>query len=209
MNGRAIYLCVILCFAANHPAWAQGERGFVRGLAGVTFGTAEASTIFGGGGGLTVGRGVQITGEFGRIGDVLPEELQDTLDLVSALLTVEVGVPIRLDVEASAFYGLAGARYTAPGGRIRPFGEAQGGLAHVSFDISAQVAGIDLSREVEEDVGLEGGAQFLLGLGGGVTVMFTDAVGMDVGYRYGRIFTDDPVINMNAVYGAVRFNFER
>src|SRR5687767_34687 len=87
MSVKAICFGMILCVLGAVPAWAQSERGFVRGLGGVTFGTAETSTIFGGGGGVNVGDGVQITGELGRIEDVLPEELRDELDSFSALIS--------------------------------------------------------------------------------------------------------------------------
>ena len=47
MSVKAMCLGMILCVLGVVPAWAQSERGFVRGLGGVTFGTAESSTIFG------------------------------------------------------------------------------------------------------------------------------------------------------------------
>jgi opacity protein-like surface antigen len=209
MNGRPMCLGVILCALTAVPASAQNERGFVRGLGGVTFGTAETSTIFGGGGGVNVGRSLQITGELGRISDVLPEDLRDQLDFISALVSLQFGVPVRVDATAPAFYGLGGVRYTMPAGRIRPFAEAQGGFARITFDIDAEVAGIDASREIEDEANLDSVTEFLLGLGGGVTLPVTDRVAIDIGYRYGRIFTEDPVvINTNAVYGAVRFSIQ-
>ena len=207
MTVKAMCFGVIVWMLGVVPASAQGERGFVRVLGGFTFGAAETSSIFGGGGGVNVGDRVQITGELGHMGDVLPEELRDDLDLVSALLTLELGLPVSLDATAPTFYGLGGVRYSSPTGRVRPFAEAQGGFARITFDIDAEIAGLDLSQDVEDEADLESGTEFLLGLGGGVTFMFTDTVGIDVGYRYGRIFTDDPAINTNAVYGAVRFNF--
>jgi hypothetical protein len=197
---------LILAVAGAVPASAQNERGFVRGLGGVTFGTAETSAIYGGGGGLAIGPGLQITGEFGRIEDVLPAELKDALALVSALLSLQLGLPVTFDATAPTYYGLAGVRYSVPRGRLRPFAEAQGGLAHITFDVDATVAGIDVSRELEDEAGIASGDDFLLGLGGGIVVMFTDRVGFEAGYRYGRIFTDDPAININAVYGAIHFS---
>ena len=201
-------LCVGLftCLLSATPAWAQAERGFVRGLAGVTFGTAETSSIFGGGGGVNIGPNLQITGEVGRISDVLPSEIQDQLNLLSTLFFVETGLPVNMDVTAPAFYGLGGVRFNIPmAGRVRPFVEGQVGVANISFDIDANVAGIDISREVEDEADLKSQTEFLLALGGGVNVPFTDSLGLDLGYRYGRIFTDDPAINTSAVYIALRF----
>src|SRR4029453_11655430 len=154
---RSAVFGVILSVLSVIPASAQDERGFVRGLVGVTFGTAETSMLFGGGGGFSVGKGVQIVGEFGRMNDVLPEDLKDQLDFITALLTAQLGVPVSLDVTAPAIYGMGGARYTVPRVRVRPFGEVQAGWAHISFDIDAEVAGLDLSREVEDAADLESG----------------------------------------------------
>ena len=47
--GKSVFVGVFACLLGATPVWAQAERGFVRGLGGVTFGTAEVSSIFGGG----------------------------------------------------------------------------------------------------------------------------------------------------------------
>jgi opacity protein-like surface antigen len=190
---------------AASPAWAQTDRGFVRGLGGLTFGTAEASSIVGGGAGVTIGSNLQIVGEIGRINDVLPSEIRDQLDLLTALLVLETGLPVSLDVTAPAVYGLGGLRFNFPmPGRISPFVEGQVGVANISFDVNAKVAGIDISREVENEADIDSATKLLVGLGGGLQLRINEAFGVDVGYRYGRIFTDDPAVNTNAVYAALR-----
>jgi opacity protein-like surface antigen len=196
--GAVVYLLSVT------PSWAQTERGFVRGFGGVTFGTAEVSSVFGGGGGVNVGPNVQIVGEIGRIQDVLPSELQDDLDFFITVLSLELGVPISVDVKAPAIYGLGGLRFNVPtAGRVRPFVEGQVGVANISFHVDAEVAGIDISQEVEDEADLDNESEVLLGLGGGLNLALTDTLGIDLGYRYGRIFTDDPAVNTNAVYAAL------
>jgi opacity protein-like surface antigen len=189
------------------PAWAQSDRGFVRGLGGVTFGSAETASIVGGGVGVNVGDDFQIVGEFGRIHNVLPNDLNEELEDFADLLTLLSGVPVNLDAKVPAIYGLGGVRYNVPtGSRIRPFVEAQVGFAHISLDIEAEVLGVDISDEVEEEADLDA-TEFLLGLGGGIGIGLSERLGIDVGYRYGRIFTDDPAINTNAIYAALRVIF--
>jgi opacity protein-like surface antigen len=188
------------------PAAAQGGAGFVRGTGGATFGTADAGAVVGGGFGIAVGPNVQIVGDFARVTDILPSEIRDGLDLISALISLEVGLPVSIDATAPAFLATGGVRFDVPArGRVRPFVEVQGGVARISFDLEADVAGIDISREVEEEADLESGSEFVVAAGGGVAIALTEAVGLDFGYRYHRIFTDDPAVNVNAVYASVRF----
>jgi opacity protein-like surface antigen len=202
----SLSLAAVLLIAT--PTWAQSGRGFVRGLGGITFGSAATASILGGGVGVNLGRNLQITGEFGRIHDVLPNEVNEMVEDVAALFTLETGVPIDLDVQLPTLYGLAGVRYNVPtDGRIQPFVEVQAGFANISFDVEAEVLGIDVSDEIEEEADIESATKFLIGLGGGIGLSLTDVLGVDIGYRYGRIFNDDPAINTNAVYGALRVRF--
>src|SRR5262245_20941344 len=99
-------LAIVSAVAA--PVGAQTEKGFVRGLAGVTFG-AETSTIFGGGFGWTVAPNLQITAEVGRMQNVIPGEIQDLLDEFNDFLVSEAGIPVDLDVAVPVFYFLGGA----------------------------------------------------------------------------------------------------
>ncbi len=99
--------------ALSSSAFAQSERGFVRGLGGVSFGT-ETSSVFGAGAGFNVGPNIQITFEVGRFQNVLPREIKDQLDLLASLLTAEFGLPVTIDVKLPAVYGTAGLRWNFP-----------------------------------------------------------------------------------------------
>ncbi len=68
-----VFLAAAALLLVAAPARAQG--GFIHGLGGVTFGT-EVGPVFGGGGGIAVGERLQIFGEFGRMGNVFPADLQ-------------------------------------------------------------------------------------------------------------------------------------
>jgi opacity protein-like surface antigen len=198
--GAAVFLAI------GTPAWAQG--GFVHGLGGVTFGT-ETGPVFGGGGGFNFGQSLQLFGEFGRMGNVLPTQMQEDLDEFTDLLSDETGLTVTIDAKVPAIYGMGGLRYTIPtGGRVRPYVEAAVGFARLSLDIEAEVGGIDLSELIEDEVGLdETATETLLVLGGGINIAVNDTLGLDFGYRWNGIFTEDPMINASEVYGGVRINF--
>ena len=44
-------------------------------------------------------------------------------------------------------------------------------------------------------------------IGGGLQLAITQKMGVEMGFRYMRIFTDNPAINTGTVYGALRFGF--
>ncbi len=200
-----MFLAAAVCLLMAAPARAQG--GFVHALGGVTFGT-ESAPVFGGGGGVNLGENVQLFGEFGRMGNVIPSELQDEIDALSELLSEDTGLPVTLEVRVPAIYGMGGLRYTVPtGGRVRPYVEAAAGFARLSADVNADVGGIDISGLVEEEAGIEAATKFLLMLGGGINIPVNDTLGIDVGYRWNGIFTDDPMIKASQVYGGVRITF--
>ena len=47
----------------------------------------------------------------------------------------------------------------------------------------------------------------LLVLGGGINIAVNDTIGLDFGYRWNGIFTEDPMIYASEVCGGVRINF--
>ena len=203
MFGVFLAAAALLLVAA--PARAQG--GFIHGLGGVTFGT-EVGPVFGGGGGIAVGERLQIFGEFGRMGNVFPADLQDDLDDLSDFLSEQTGQSVTFDVRVPAFYGMGGARYALSTGRVRPYLEGALGFARLSFDVvSAEVGGIDFSDLVEEAADADDETKALLVLGGGINVPVNATFSVDIGYRWNGIFTEDPMIKASEIYGGARITF--
>jgi opacity protein-like surface antigen len=208
MKTNVAACAMLLALAAGSgTAWAQSGSGFVRGIGGVTFGTADPGGLFGGGIGKDVAPMLQIAGDAGRLSDILPSELRDQLQELGDIYSSLLGVPVTLDATAPAFYAAAGARVLVPSdGRLQPFLEVQGGIVRVSFDVAASVGSEDISDILEEQLDLETASDFLMVFGGGVGIGVTNALGVELGYRYHRIFSD-PAIHSHAAYGGVRFVF--
>jgi hypothetical protein len=193
-------------FTAVPSAQAQGG-GFVGGLAGITF-ASESSSVFAGQAGGRVARQWFIFGEFGRMQNVLPEDAQDDLDEATEFLESQLGTTVDLDVRVPAIYGLAGIRWS-PEDRIAPFLEAGAGFARLSVDLTAEIAGTDVTDEIEDQLDREDleVTDFLLAFGGGLNARLSERIRLDVGYRYNRVFTDDPEVTVSVAYAALKFWF--
>lgn len=205
---RLTWAAAAVILLVSAPASAQDERGFIRGLAGVTFGNVQTSSIFAGGGGISVGRGISVIGEFGRIQNVLPNEVADVLDDFELFLELESGLDIQLTATAPAWYGAGGIRYAFPTrGSLQPFVEVLLGAASVGIDATFVIDGIDFSDELDDEADLESTTEFLIAFGGGIAIGISDGVGIDVGYRYNGIMTDDPMIHASSVFAGLRIIF--
>jgi opacity protein-like surface antigen len=193
---------VSLALAAS--TYAQNlPRAYVQGVAGPTFGT-EASTVFAGGVGIRVGRSFQITGEIGRMQNVLPKSVQGEADALAAELQAETGSSVSVKTRARALYGTGGVRWLAPSrGPVHPYLGLTAGVAHVRPRVSATVDGVSLGVDVSD----ESMTKPLVGLGGGVTVDMGTRVAVELGYQYNRIFTPEPAIDTSRVVAAFLLRF--
>ena len=80
---------------------------------------------FGGRIGFEVVPGVQLMGEFGRLGNVMPDFIDTGLAFT------------RVDLKASAFYGEGGVRLLAsPRSAVSPYVEGSAGVAHLQLGIN-------------------------------------------------------------------------
>jgi opacity protein-like surface antigen len=193
---------VSLAIAASTSAQTV-SRAYVQAVAGPTFGT-EASTVFAGGVGLRVGRSFQITGEIGRMQNVLPQSVQGEADALAAELQAETGSSVSVKARARALYGAGGVRWLVPArGQVHPYLGLTAGLAHVMPRVSATVDGVSLGVDVSD----ESMTKPLVGVGGGVTVDMGSRVAVELGYHYNRIFTQDPAINTSRIVGAFLLRF--
>ena len=186
------------------PAAAE-SRAHVRGLGGVTFG-GETAPVFGGSLGVRVTHGLSVTAELGTMRDITSSNLQDTIDAAVDIANRVLPIDVDASVKQRAFYGLAGLRYDLPGESIHPYVEAGGGFASIKYDVNASIAGFDLPNFLDDEIGLTEETKGLMAVGGGIALDMSDQAGIDLGYRYKRVFTDD-AININEVYGAIRIGF--
>ena len=178
MRRHTFGILILVCaFAMPGPAAAQTHNGVVQGFGGLTFGTTATASTFGGSIAAGLTDNVQIVGEAGRLGDVMPSLIDTVLNLTP------------VDARVSALYGEAGVRFIAsPRSAIRPYAEATAGIARLS-------AGIDgltgrAGAIVNTALGFMNRTEPLLGVGGGVMLQGGPVL-VDFGYRYKKILAGD------------------
>ena len=128
---------------------------------------------------------VQVFGEFGRIGNVMPSLLDTTLAFT------------RIDLTASAFYGEGGVRLLgAPRAAVSPYVEGTAGIAHL--DLGTRGLGSTTDALIRAALNLVDTRDPLIGAGGGV-LMRAGALNIDVGYRYKRIITNSALSSVLSI----------
>jgi opacity protein-like surface antigen len=176
---RFTFAAVLTASLSAASSAAAQDRGFVQGFGGLqldTFGgtTAGSNTSFGGVVGASLTPNIQVVGEGGRIGNVVPSG-------TNALLAFS---PIGFGV--SAWYGQGGVRFTGSSLAIRPYAEAAAGIAR----LSSNLGGLDGRGGVLADLALRflDRTEPIATVGGGVTIG-GGAFVADLGYRYRRVFS--------------------
>jgi hypothetical protein len=156
------------------------ERASVEGFGGLALNAVQAtspSPSLGGTMTFSLTPGVEIVGEAGRLGDVLPA-------LSSTVFSVA-----RTGLRASALYGEGGARFVvAPASAFTPYAEATAGIARL--DIHSDRLSPVANAATSLALGYLGRTTPMLGAGGGILVRGGRIV-FDVGYRYKQLFADD------------------
>ena len=116
---------------------------------------------------------VQLIGEFGRLGNVMPPLIETGLAFT------------RIDLRASAFYGEGGVRLlAAPRSAVTPYAEGTAGVAHLRF--GARGLGNTTDALIRAALNLVDTSDPMIGGGGGV-LFRGGPLHVDVGYRYKRI----------------------
>ena len=141
-----------------------------------SLGESSFPVDFGGRVSFDVVPAVQVFGEFGRIGSVLPP-------------LVETGLAFsRFDLTASAFYGEGGVRLlAAPRSAVSPYVEGTAGVAHLRFGTTG--LGSTTDALIRAALNLVDTRDPLFGVGGGLLFQ-GGPLHLDVGYRYKRIMAN-------------------
>jgi hypothetical protein len=135
-----------------------------------------SSTNFGGAvtGNLTPN--IQVVGEAGRVGNMLPSMTQTLIGLGP------------VDFSLSAWYGQGGVRLTGGSSALRPYAEASAGIARLQPHVSGIGTGLP-SVLANAGLSLLNRTAPIASLGGGVTFEGGSFVA-DIGYRHRRVFSD-------------------
>src|SRR5262245_15087036 len=117
VRGVVVVVCLLTPFAA-----AAQEKGTIEGFGGLSLNAvpSQSPPSIGGTATFSLTPNIQVVGEGGRIGNVLPT------------MANEVFSATQLDLRASALYGAGGVRLTlAPNSAVTPYGETTAGVARL------------------------------------------------------------------------------
>ena len=204
---KSLFTAFSLLLVMASPALAQ-SAGFVRGFGGVSFFT-EPGALVGATVGIRITDALAAIGDVGRMTNILPRSIQRDVDLIAQEIGDFFGAPVTIDLEAPALYTFGGLRFShALSSGLRVFAEGGAGIARGTSDITARVGSTDVSPQVTDLLQLkESATEPLLALGGGLWMALSDHLSADVGYRYFRIFTDDPRIDTGTLVAGLNWSF--
>lgn len=170
---------------APAAASAQDRTASVLGFGGASlnsFSTSATKVDFGFNVAKELTPNIQVVGEFGRIGNMLPS-------LASGLLAFTP-----YDVSVSAFYGEGGLRLlAAPDSGVSPYVEATAGIARLSPHLSG--FGSTPDAILDAGLGFLRSTEPILGVGGGFMLRGGPVVA-DVGYRYKQVAGSDSLVSL-------------
>jgi opacity protein-like surface antigen len=169
-------LLAVLFIASS--ASAQEPHAAVQAFGGLGVGSfTTTNTNFGGTATGDLTPNIQLVGEAGRIGNVLPSMTQTLIGLTP------------MDINVSAWYGEGGVRFTGGSSAWRPYAEASAGIARLQPQLSGIGSGLP-SVIANAGLSLLNRTEPIASLGGGVTFQ-GGAFVADVGYRHRRVFSDN------------------
>jgi len=217
MKHLSIGMALLLVLLVAPRAHAQDQaKVFVRPLLAATVG-AGPGAVFGATFVMKADRinpKLQITGELGRMSNIMPSSVADQIDIAAAKVADPLGGKASSRTTASANYGMGGFRY-----RMRDVNEAQTfteigiGVASVRSHVSAQIRGSetlqgDISNLVSTPFTAAGTqTKPMVAIGGGMILGVSRNMAVELGYRYVRVFTNNPAINMSKIFGGVQLGF--
>ena len=200
---------ILLLGTTAMPALAQSPSPmFVRGFGGVSF-MSETGGVFGATLGVRVTRTLDIIGDVGRLTNMLPRTIQRDLDDAARAMGTFYGAPLTIEARAPGLYALGGLRASrTTANRIKLFIEGGGGVARGTSDISARAGSADVSREVRSALRIKSSERrALVMVGAGAGIPLTGHLTLDLGYRFMRVFTDDPRINTGTMTAGFNWGF--
>jgi hypothetical protein len=194
----------------QQPAGSDTPRFYIGGVGGVTLGNVTSST-YGGEFGMRFGSSLEFFAEGGRMTDVTSSDTETAAAAIGGFLNTLGKGTATWTVTSPTNYGAAGIRYLFGSGSFEPYVAVTLGVANVERKTTYALNGSDVTGSLES-LGVKLGEDlagktnnFLLTAGGGVR-MPLGAVMVDIGVRYGRIFTD-PGTDTFRLYAGAGFRF--
>jgi hypothetical protein len=173
-----------IALAVPRLALAQGHRhegpsGLIQGFGAIRISDITMQPSFGGNLGINLTPHVQAVGEFGRMNNVLPAIVADALSLAPG------------DLRVTAMYGEGGVRIlSSPYSAASPYVEATGGMARLRPNLASSIG--DYTGFTNLALRFLDRTEPIASVGGGI-IAHAGPAAIDLGYRFTKVFTNDPI----------------
>lgn len=184
--------------AAHAQSAPPASKGYVELVAQSAFGNVTSQS-FGGEVGFALRPNVQVFVEGGRIRDAAPSVLGNRAQTIAGGIAAVAG-SADFRVRQPVTFGQAGLKYVlaASGTKAEPYLLAGGGIANVKRDVTFTTPAGDAAQFVTLGSDLSGSeTKGMISLGAGVAIPVWRTLGIDLQYRYGRVFTSNEGLNVS------------
>lgn len=157
---------------------------------------------------------LSVFAEIGNTRDTAPDSIGPNAQKIAQYLTQTQAAAVSFSVKQPVFFFGVGARYSFPrDSAFEPYVIGGVGIGRVKRDVSFEVGGTDVTDSLD-DYGVVLGSDLsgtkskpMITVGGGVTYRWREPWIFDLGYRFGRIFTDDEGTTVNRLGLGLGFTF--
>lgn len=206
-------LLVLVTLALPLPALARpAAHPVAGGLGGFTFGAGKGGSIDGDFG-VDVNSHVRISADVGRLTSILPTAMSTDIKSQADAYALQFNdtATTTSKLHASTFGANVQLRSSSKR-NISGFVEGGFGAARLNGSLLATMtdplfgATSSIASQITAPIVTTPSTKGMFDVGGGVTFALDKRVGLDVGYRYGRVMGSDP-INTGRVYSGLQFRF--
>lgn len=212
---RSFAILVVGTLALSGAAYAQApaaapSKGYIEAVAQSAFGNVTSQS-YGAEAGVTVTPSLQVFGEFGKVINAAPSSLGSDAQKIAGGVGGSFAVA---SAKEPITFGVFGVRYRIPSsGKVQPYVALGGGAAQVKKEVQFSNAGTDVTANVAQfgvilGTDLSGSeTKAMLSVGAGIVWPVWQHVILDLGYRYGRVFTSDAGTNVSRAGAGIGIRF--
>ena len=207
MKLLVMVVAVTMALALGGVAQAQtttteDSKGYVEGVAQSAFGNVTSQS-FGAEAGVSLGHGLYVFVDAGYVRDTAPSVLGVNAQIIAGFLS-QSATSVTFQVYQPVAFGIAGLKYVVPvTGRIEPYVLGGVGAARIRKDVTFTVAGADVTSTLAQYGVVLGSdlagteTKVMFSVGGGVMWPAWRRVVADFQYRFGRVSTSGPALNIS------------
>jgi opacity protein-like surface antigen len=192
---------------------APETSGYAEAVAQSAFGNVTSQS-FGLEAGWALDPRLSVFAEIGSTRDTAPDSIGPAAQKIAQYLAQRQAGAVDFSVKQPVFFFGVGARYAFPrGSAFEPYVIGGAAIARVKRDVAFEIGGTDVTDSLDQ-YGVVLGSDLsgtrskpMINVGGGVVYRWREPWIFDLGYRFGRIFTDEEGTTVNRLGLGIGFTF--